>query len=225
MARPRRTSSSASDGTRERILDAAERLFARDGHAGATLRAITRTARVNLAAVNYHFGGKDALYRAVFVRRIRPMNEARLAALDRFERAGTTPIPLRELLEIIFRPIADLIETAGAEVVHPFVRLMARNFVETPAFMDKVVHEEFSPAAARFTPHLLGALPHLDHATLLWRARFVIGAANITFGRMRLVERRLRDLGARTDGDTILRQLVAFAEAGLLAPVPLPAPS
>ena len=224
MARARR-SLAASDDTRERILDTAERLFARDGHSGATLRAITRAARVNLAAVNYHFGGKDALYRAVFVRRIRPMNLARLAALEALERESPAcAIPLRTLLDVIFRPIADLIESAGAEV-HPFVRVMARNLVETPAFMERVIPEEFGPAAARFTPHLLRALPHLDRATLLWRARFVIGAANVTFGRMQLVERRLRELGARTDGETILRQLVAFAEAGLLAPAPFPVAS
>lgn len=219
MARARRTLSVSND-TRESILDAAERLFARHGLDGATLRAITQAARVNLAAVNYHFGGKDALYRAVFVRRIRPMNVARLANLEVAEReAGMSAIPLRVLLEMIFRPIADLIETAGSEV-HPFVRVMARNLVETPTFMEKVVHDEFGPVAVRFAPHLLRALPHLDQATLLWRARFVLGAANITFGRMQLIERRLRDLGTPTDGRTILSQLVAFAEAGLLAPAP-----
>ena len=219
MARARRTLA-VSDDTRESILDAAERLFARDGYAGATLRAITRAAGANLAAVQYHFGGKEALYREVFVRRIRPMNLARAAALDAVEsrRAGDA-VPLRTLLEILFRPIADLIETAGAGV-HPFVRVMARNLVEPPPFMEKVILAEFGPAFARFAPHLLRALPHLDQATLLWRARFVIGAANVTFGRMQLVERRLRELGAPTDGETILRQLVAFAEAGLLAPEP-----
>jgi AcrR family transcriptional regulator len=219
MARARRVFP-VSDDTRESILDAAERLFARDGYAGATLRAITRAAGANLAAVQYHFGGKEALYREVFVRRIRPMNLARARALDAVEsRLEAGAIPLRTLLEILFRPIADLIETAGSGV-HPFVRVMARNLVEPPPFMEKVVLAEFGPAFARFAPHLLRALPHLDRAALLWRARFVIGAANVTFGRMQLVERRLRELGAPTDGETILRQLVAFAEAGLLAPAP-----
>lgn len=221
MARARRMHP-VSDDTRERILDAAERLFARDGHDGATLRAITRSARVNLAAVNYHFGGKEALYRAVFVRRIRPMNVARVAALEAAERGqDRRPLPLRLLLDILLRPIATLIDDAGDQT-HPFVRVMARNLVETPAFMEKVMVEEFGPTVGRFVPHLLRALPHLDQATLLWRARFIIGAANITFGRMQLIERRLRDLHAPTGGETILRQLVAFAEAGLLAPAPAP---
>lgn len=221
MPRPRRTLAVSAE-TREKILDAAERLFARDGFSGATLRDITRAARVNLAAVHYHFGGKEALYRAVFVRRIRPMNLARAAALDLAEAAhGEQPISLRTLLDMLLRPIAELSDTAGTEV-HPFVRVMARNLVETPAFMEKVVLAEFGPAVGRFVPHLLRALPHLDQASLLWRARFVIGAANITFGRMQLVERRLRELGTPTDGETILRQLVAFAEAGLLAPAPSP---
>lgn len=210
----------SSATTRERILDVAERLFAEAGFPGATLRRITAAARVNLAAVQYHFGGKEALYREVFRRRIRPMNEERLRLLALVEAARPGAlIPLRELLEILLRPVATLIDTAGAGV-HPFARVMARNIVEPPPFMEKVIAGEFAPLIQRFVPHLLRQLPHLDPATLLWRARFILGAANLTFGRMRLVENRLRELGAPTDGDTILRQLVAFSEAGLVAPAP-----
>ncbi|PJF45437.1 MAG: TetR/AcrR family transcriptional regulator, partial [Candidatus Thermofonsia Clade 3 bacterium] len=60
--------------TRERILDAAERLFAERGFAGTSLRDITSEARVNLAAVNYHFGSKDELFLATVVRRLEPVN-------------------------------------------------------------------------------------------------------------------------------------------------------
>lgn len=206
--------------TRADILDAAERMFAEHGYAGATLRLITAAARVNLAAAHYHFGDKEALYRAVFTRRIQPMNTLRLDDLDAAEAAaGRRPVSLRTLLEILFRPIAALIDTAGPGV-HPFARIMARLIVEPPPFMEKIVATEFGPVIARFVPHVLRALPHLDQATLLWRARFLLGAANVTFGRMRLIERRLLEIGAPTDGDTILAQLVAFAEAGLVAPAP-----
>ena len=54
--------------TKDRILDASEALFARDGSSGASLRAITQRAKVNLAAVHYHFGSKDYLLEAVLAR-------------------------------------------------------------------------------------------------------------------------------------------------------------
>jgi AcrR family transcriptional regulator len=52
-----------SDITRERILRAVERLFADRGYEETSIRAIVAKARVNQAAINYHFGGKDGLYR------------------------------------------------------------------------------------------------------------------------------------------------------------------
>lgn len=54
------------DPTRERLLDEAERLFARKGYAAVTVRQITSAAGTNLAAVNYHFGNKHNLYMEVF---------------------------------------------------------------------------------------------------------------------------------------------------------------
>ena len=67
--------------TKQRILDSAESLFARHGFAGASLRQVTASAQVNLAAVNYHFGSKENLINEVFRRRLDSLNEERLAAL------------------------------------------------------------------------------------------------------------------------------------------------
>ena len=71
--------------TRTRILDAAEELFMQHGFEGTSMRLLTTKAGVNLAAVNYHFGSKDALIEAVFRRRLDPMNAARIAALERWK--------------------------------------------------------------------------------------------------------------------------------------------
>jgi hypothetical protein len=56
--------------TRERILDVAERLFMENGYEATSMRTITSAAEVNLAAVNYHFGSKEALLCEVFRRRL-----------------------------------------------------------------------------------------------------------------------------------------------------------
>src|SRR5919109_2080649 len=79
--------------TRTRILDAAEELFMLHGFEGTSMRQLTTKAEVNLAAVNYHFGSKDALIEAVFRRRLDPMNAARIAALDDLEKEGRAPAP------------------------------------------------------------------------------------------------------------------------------------
>ena len=71
--------------TRERILDAAERLFMAHGYEGTSMRQITGEAAVNLAAVNYHFGSKESLMQEVFRRRLDWLNEERLRVLDHME--------------------------------------------------------------------------------------------------------------------------------------------
>src|SRR4029453_3762817 len=72
--------------TRTRILDAAEELFMQHGFEGTSMRQLTAKAGANLAAVNYHFGSKDALMGAVFRRRLDPMNAGRIAELERLEK-------------------------------------------------------------------------------------------------------------------------------------------
>src|SRR5688572_13037304 len=85
--------------TRTRILDAAEELFMQHGFEGSSMRALTTSAGVNLAAVNYHFGSKDALIEAVFRRRLDPMNTERISALDKAEAdAGGRPLPAETII-------------------------------------------------------------------------------------------------------------------------------
>src|SRR5436309_1730118 len=79
--------------TRTRILDAAEALFMQHGFEGTSMRLLTAHAGVNLAAVNYHFGSKDALIEAVFRRRLDPMNASRVAELERLETESAARAP------------------------------------------------------------------------------------------------------------------------------------
>ena len=68
--------------TKERILAAAEELFAQHGFAGTSLRQVTSQAAVNIAAVNYHFGSKENLINEVFRRRMDVMTAQRLQQLE-----------------------------------------------------------------------------------------------------------------------------------------------
>src|SRR5918995_3621308 len=96
--------------TKEKILDAAERLFATHGFAGTSLRAVTKEAGVNLAAVHYHFGTKEDLLRAVLSRIVIPVNRERLKMLEQVEAAaGSDPPSPAGVLQGFIAPALPLV--------------------------------------------------------------------------------------------------------------------
>lgn len=214
--------------TRERILDAAERLFAEQGFSGASLRTLTDEAGVNLAAVNYHFGSKEALYEQVFVRRVAPMNARRLATLkEAIKAAGDRPVPLPRLLDLMLRPIVELAASTRPEP-HPFARIMMRTFIEPQPFMRAVLAREFGPLFLKLVPALRAATPWLDLPTLGFRLRLVMTAAVINYATVPFLPSNpmfeaAKPLFARPPEEQ-LAHLIAFIEAGLRAPLPQEAP-
>lgn len=92
--------------TKDRILDAAEALFARQGVAATSLRSVTAEAGVNGAAIHYHFGSKTALVQALIERRVAPINDERLARLAELEAAaGAAPVAVEALLRAFLSPM------------------------------------------------------------------------------------------------------------------------
>src|SRR5690348_11356338 len=100
--------------TKVKILDVAEELFAEHGLDRVSIRDITEAAGVNIAAVNYHFGGKDDLIAAVFERRIKPLNDARIQALESLQANGK-PLKVEKILEAFIRPALNCCHEAEAD--------------------------------------------------------------------------------------------------------------
>ena len=100
-------SDNGQKATKDRILDAAEERFAEEGF-GTSLRSITSHAGVNLAAIHYHFGSKEALIEALFRRRIEPLNKVRFEMLDELESSPETSRSLEKIVtqdpRLHFRP-------------------------------------------------------------------------------------------------------------------------
>jgi AcrR family transcriptional regulator len=204
--------------TKDRILDAAEGLFAQQGFSATSLRAITAEAGVNLAAVNYHFGSKDGLLEAVFGRRLGPLNDERLALLDEAE---STPggASLEGVLEALVGPPLRLHrdhERGGPQ----FMRLMGRTLTEPTDNIQEIFLRQFREIAERFTSAMRRALPGLPADEIFWRAHFAIGAMAHTMCdtfRLRLISGGLCEAG--DDAEAIIRRLVVFLAAGMRAPV------
>jgi AcrR family transcriptional regulator len=112
--------------TRERLLDAAERLFAEKGFAATSVRDITAAASSNIAAVNYHFGGKHNLYNAVFRRRMASMREQRIASIRQArDESGALEAVLNAFATAFLQPLVDrgsgrlLVELISREMLDP----------------------------------------------------------------------------------------------------------
>lgn len=205
-------------GTRQRILEAAERLFAEHGFAGTSLRAIIREAGVNLAAVHYHFGSKEALLEAVVARHFGPLNEERLRALDQVEReAGRRRPSARGIIEAFVGPVLRL--CADPARGKTFMKLIGRALAEPEQYFHQVGPKQIGEVRDRFLAAMERALPEVPREEIMWRVLFTIGALAFT---MRLGEGLRSMTGGICEVGTVddhLRRLVEFAAAGLEAPV------
>lgn len=197
--------------TLDRILIAAESVFAEHGYDGTTLRQITQRAKVNLAAVNYHHGDKESLYLEILRRRIEPINQVRLAWLDEAEhQAGDQPVPLARLIEILARPLFELYAEPDENGRHG-ARLIGRALVEPLPFMDPFLIEEFQPCLARFGQALRRHAPALTPEDFLWRFSFVIGALQHTLATLHRMKGLTRGICRDNDHAAALPRFVQFA--------------
>ncbi len=201
--------------TKLAILKATERLVAAKGFEATSLRAITAAAKVNLAAVNYHFSTKDALILAMLNRRLRPVNEARLALLDRFEEeAGDEPVAVEKILEALFRPVLDLV-SGRSQSGRDFLRLLALALAEPGAYLKPLVEKEFSEKTRRFHRALRRSLPELSDAEAYWRLHFAHGVFLHTVAHSEVLACTSRGRCRITSSDAVLRRIINFCAAGL----------
>jgi len=200
--------------TRERILDAAEELFGDRGLDRVSIRDIIAKARVNLAAINYHFGSKEDLIAAVFDRRVLPVNQARLAALDQVEKAGGKKIPkVEDVLEAFIRPAMEsaLKPSKGGSA---FSKLFGRCLSEPSPELESLLKKQFEPLAKRMNAALKKSLPQLSRSEIFWRMKFTYGALHhwlLTKDKFRpeWVEEKIPEAQ--------MSELIRFAAAGFRA--------
>lgn len=205
------------DSTKDRILAAAEELFARTGVARTSLRAITALARVNLAAVNYHFGSKEGLVEEVYRRRLEPLNRARLANLERLERRRRKPT-LEEILEAFMSPVASLARdpAQGGPTV---MRLLGQTHAEAEAPYKSYFAGEYKRVLDRYHAALCRVLPEIPPEDVRWRLQFLVGALTYPVAERQLVELVSGESMSPDNVSQVVHRLLPFVAAGFRAPV------
>ena len=210
------TISSPTD-TKIDLLEAAERLFAEHGIARSSLRAITREADANLASVNYHFGSKEGLVRAVFARRLEPLNRERLALLDRCLESAKGDPDLNCVLHALVGPALQMM--CDREPGHKcFAQVMGRAFADPEERVRSLLLDEFREVRDRFTAVLAVILPHLSQEELFWRFHFMIGAMAHTAAGSFFVTRHSDGVVDTSDVEGMTLKLVNFLAAAMSAP-------
>jgi AcrR family transcriptional regulator len=203
--------------TRTRILDAAEELFMQHGFEGTSMRHLTSRAGVNLAAVNYHFGSKQALIEAVFRRRLDPMNLERIAELERLESANN--LSPEAIIRAFLLPSLRLVEDAKGGGRN-FIRLLGRTYSEPAKEIRALIGQMYAPAMERYKKALERALPQMPADELVWRMHFMFGTLAYTLAATDTVQLiagcKPED---RYDARLLEERLTAFLTAGLHAPI------
>ena len=197
--------------TKERILHAAEDLFAQHGFAGTSLRQVTSRADVNIAAVNYHFGSKENLVHEVFKHRMDEMSEKRLSALA--ETIARDPADLNGILLAFIQPaLALTLDRHGAS----FVRVLARAYAEKNEGLRNFLSENYGQVLREFAKAIAVCLPQLSKEELYWRMDFTAGALTYAMADFGLI-RRQPGVTEKAHCEKAAQHLITFAQAGLRA--------
>ncbi|MEZ5285079.1 MAG: CerR family C-terminal domain-containing protein [Vicinamibacterales bacterium] len=195
-------------GTRERLVTVAADLFADRGFQRVTVREICAAAGANVAAVNYHFGDKEGLYRAVVQEAIRIMRETH----DLSAEAGRG-VPVEEQLAAFIRVFLSRLTGHGRlSWIH---KLMVREMDQPGEALRLVVREVIEPRIA-YLSGLIGTIAGLpaDDPRVL-RAALSIQAQCLVFARPLPPHLPAALSRVRLDVDAAATHIAAFSIAAL----------
>ncbi|GAB2617710.1 TetR/AcrR family transcriptional regulator [Novilysobacter erysipheiresistens] len=194
--------------TKDRILGAAEELFAQFGFSGTSLRQVTSRADVNIAAVNYHFGSKENLVNEVFRRRMDEMSAHRLSALK--AALEKHPGELEPILAAFVEPALAIAQDRHGGAA--FVRVVARAYAEKNDSLRKFLSDHYGHVLRDFAKAIAACVPGLSKEELYWRLDFLAGALTYAMADFGLIKRP-SGTAEKAHRERAARELIRFAAA------------
>lgn len=190
--------------TQARLILAAERLFATHGLDGVSLRQInTAAGQKNTSGLQYHFGSKEALVRAVFMHRLPAIDRRRAALIAEIQARDLTG-DLLAVVEAMFLPFADELDLGSNEKAyvrflaqfysHPGVRkaeMTSAEYGEAHRFASQILLQTLPPAIV--SQRLAMVTGHVIHALSDLEARIAMGRTAGARGKVQFFVRNLLD--------------------------------
>ncbi|AIW13708.1 MULTISPECIES: TetR/AcrR family transcriptional regulator [Vibrio oreintalis group] len=203
------------NSTKEKILDVAEALFAEHGFKDTSLRTITSKAGVNLASVNYHFGDKKTLVRAVLDRYLEAFMPAVQDALINLNLNES--FEMADVFESLRGPLRNL-NDVRPNGTSRFMLLIGRGYTDVQGHLRWFITTRYSDALSLFTESVMKANPKLTQEELFWRLHFTLGTCVFTMASSQaLLEIAENDYGKAMDAKSVVDQLIPFLAAGVAA--------
>lgn len=201
--------------TKDKILDVAEVLFAEHGFNDTSLRTITSKANVNLASVNYHFGDKKTLVRAVLNRYL----EAFMPAVEKalYELNDRDDYNMVDVFQSLKGPLLELnnLKPNGAS---RFMSLVGRGYTDVQGHLRWFITTRYTEALAMFTQSVMRANSNLDAETLFWRLHLTLGTCVFTMASSQaLSEIALSSFEKEISAEAIIDQIIPYLAAGVAA--------
>jgi AcrR family transcriptional regulator len=206
------------EGTRDRILRTAERLFAEHGFNGVSMRELAAQAGVNIASIAYHFENKEGLLSEVYRRHCEPMIEERLRGLKAALRLRGKA-RLAAIIEAFIRPALQQVEVEEGET---FIRLRAVLSGENSELLEKLVAENFDQSSTAFIDALCELLPHLSRKDVCWRFHFLLGTIYYTAAGPHRIHAFSGGRCDPSNSQEVIKELVPFMTRAFLAPATQP---
>src|ERR1051326_5033895 len=193
--------------TRTQIIDIAERHFALYGYAGSSLRGIIKEAKVNVAAVAYHFGNKEDLFAAVIERFAVPVVERQLERLR--TEMDKDRVKLNDVLRAFYEPPIKLIKQLGKKGDTLSLFLGRAQTESEPIY--SMVDRHYANCRNEFIAAFRRLLPGLPEADYQWRFEFMLSLIVCFLPRQQPIRRRYSKL-EDWDADEAIARLISFCE-------------
>ncbi|TAL18151.1 TetR/AcrR family transcriptional regulator [bacterium] len=204
------------ESTRDRIFSTAKRLFSKNGFTGTSIRDITEEAGVNVAAVNYHFGGKENLYLEILAERTKYWQGARMEAISRAVEGTDNP---KAALEAGIRAFVrfNLASIVSSEDCAEDCALFFREISSPGLGFEIIMRELIAPTRKAIHDLLAGVIPGITQESSFLVLSSMIGQMTHFVRSRRVVTKALgREYDAELI-DKICEHIVAFSMGGLRA--------
>ncbi|MFL0801993.1 MAG: TetR family transcriptional regulator [Agarilytica sp.] len=203
-----------AEETRQRILDAAEKLFSENSFNGVTIRQVANLSGVNTALLHYYFVNKRGLFESVFERRAAELNSERMAALEAYSRSTEKPT-VKGAMSAFLGPILE--RAASGEVFWKTYFALIAQVSNTPELGGDMMSRHFDPVIQRLLDVIQQALPNADRENLYWCYQLFSGSIMLTLSQNGRVDRLSDGLCRSDDLAAIFDRLIPYSAAGFAA--------